>query len=103
MAKYVVSWRFRLGGTAQENHEDTKRLLDTFAKWAPPSDQDFQQFLGRIDGQGGFAVVETDNPASLGQGPGIFGPWLEYEVVPVLDIMDSVGITTAGSEFRESV
>ena len=41
MAKYVVSWKVRAGGTAQQNHDGGKKLLDTFAKWQIPTDQNF--------------------------------------------------------------
>ncbi len=103
MAKYVVSWKNRLGGTAQQNHDDAKTLLDAFAKWQPPADQTFLQFVARIDGQGGYAVVETDNPTSLADAPAKFSTWLEFEVAPVLDIADNVAVTAAGAEFRESI
>jgi len=103
MAKYVVSWKVRSGGTAQQNHEDGKKLLDTFAKWQIPADQNFLQFLARADGQGGYAVVETDNPASLADAPAKFSTWLEFDIDPVIDIMDNVAVIAAGAEFRESI
>jgi len=103
MAKFLVSWKVRSGGTAQQNHDDTKKLLDTFAKWQAPADQNFLQFLGRIDGEGGYAVVETDNPSGLADAPSKFGTWLEFEIVPVVDIMDDVAAIAAGIEFRESI
>ena len=103
MAKYVVSWKVRSGGTAQQNHDDGKKLLDTFAKWQIPGDQNFLQFLARVDGQGGYAVVETDNPASLADAPAKFSTWLEFDIDPVIDIMDNVAVIAAGAEFRESI
>ncbi len=103
MAKYVVRWKVRSGGTAQQNHDDGKKLLDTFAKWQIPADQNFLQFLARTDGQGGYAVVETDNPASLADAPAKFSTWLEFDIDPVIDIMDNVAVTAAGAEFRESI
>lgn len=103
MAKYLVSWKLRQGGTAQQNHDDTKGLLDAFAKWQIPSDQSFLQFLARVDGQGGYAVVETDNPTGLTDAPTKFGTWLEFDVTPVVDIMDNVVAVAAGAEFRESI
>ena len=103
MAKYVVSWKVRSGGTAQQNHDDGKKLLDTFAKWQIPADQNFLQFLARTDGQGGYAIVETDNPASLADAPAKFSTWLEFDIDPVIDIMDNVAVTAAGAEFRESI
>ncbi|HEV3309945.1 MAG TPA: DUF3303 family protein [Chloroflexota bacterium] len=103
MAKYLVSWKTRQEGTAQQNHDGGKRLLDTFAKWQIPADQNFLQFLARIDGQGGCAVVETDNPAGLSDAPSKFGPWLEFEITPMVDIMDNIAVIADGAEFRESI
>jgi len=103
MAKYLVSWVVRAKGSGQQNHDDGKRLLETFGKWQAPSDQNFLQFLGRIDGRGGYAVVETDNPAGLLDAPSKFSPWLEFDIQPVMDILDTVTQIAAGAEFRESV
>lgn len=103
MSKYVVSWKTRAGGTAQQNHDDGKKLLDTFAKWQAPADQTFLQFVARVDGQGGYAVIETDNPASLADAPAKFSTWLEFDIDPVIDIMDNVAVIAAGAEFRESI
>jgi hypothetical protein len=32
-----------------------------------------------------------------------FGPWFEFTVTPVMDIMDGVAILTEGVEFRRSI
>ncbi len=80
-----------------------KRNLDTFAKWQVPAGQNFLQFLGRVDNQGGYAVVETDDPASLADGPAKSGTWFEFEVIPVVDITDGVAQLAAAVEFRESI
>jgi hypothetical protein len=103
MAKYLVSWKARQGGTGQQNHDDVKKNLATFAKWQPPPGQNFLQFLARVDAQGGYAVVETDDQASLTDGPTKFGTWFEFEVIPVVDIGDGVTQLEAAIKFRESV
>jgi len=103
MAKYLLSWKVRAGGTAQQNHDDGKSLLEAFAKWQIPSDQSWLQFVARVDGEGGYAVIETDNQAGLMDGTSKFGTWLEFDLIPVIDIMDGVAALGAGTEFRESV
>jgi hypothetical protein len=103
MAKYVMSWKTRAGGSAQQNHDDGKSILTAFAKWQIPADQNYREFLTRIDGEGGFAVIETDDQAGLMDGVSKFLTWLEFDIVPVLDIMDGVATLAAGAEFRESV
>ncbi|MGO9560896.1 MAG: DUF3303 domain-containing protein [Acidimicrobiales bacterium] len=103
MAKYVLSWTLRQVGTAQQNHEDAKTLLAAFAKWQPPADQNWLQFLQRVDGRGGVAVLETDNPAGILGEVSKFETWNEFDLVPVIDITESIPLAAAGVEFRESV
>ena len=60
--KYVLGWTQRLEALPKENEESAKRALELFYKWQPPEGVTFHQFVGRLDGEGAFAVVETDNP-----------------------------------------
>jgi hypothetical protein len=98
--KYLVSWRTREGGSGTDNEASGARLLQVFSKWAPPDDATFHQFLARLDAAGGYAVVETDNPASVMDGPAKFAPWLDFTVVPVVDITEGVQVLSAAVEFR---
>jgi hypothetical protein len=63
----------------------------------------FLQFLGRIDGPGGFAVVETDDPARLAQTTAIFSAFFDMTVYPVLDIEEAARIGGEATEFRQTV
>jgi hypothetical protein len=101
--KYLVKWTARSGASAADNEAAVKRSLDVFGKWSPASDATFHQFLARLDGTGGYAVVETDNPASVAEGPAKFGPYFDFEVVPVLDITDGVQIINEAIQFRDAV
>jgi hypothetical protein len=101
--KYLVSWTARAGGSAKDNEAAVKRSLDVFGKWSPPADSTFHQFVARLDGTGGYAIVETDNPASVAEGPAKFGPYFEFDVVPVIDITEGVPIVNEGIEFRASI
>jgi len=75
-------------GTAKQNHDDGKSILEAFAKWQTPADQKWSEFLSRVDGEGGFAVIETANQSGLLDGVSKFVTWLEFDIVPVVDIMD---------------
>lgn len=80
------------------------RVLDVYGKWSVPSDATMHQFLLRLDGEGGFAVMETDNPASVADAPYKFGPYFESRVYPpVVDVGEGVSIVSQGIEFRKSV
>lgn len=100
--KFVVSMNFLRNGSAAENKATQKELLDLYSKWKPPAGTTFHQFLGRIDGGGTFAVVETDNPADMMDTTSKFGAFVEYQVYPCVEIADAVQAAQAAQEFLNS-
>ena len=74
-----------------------------FSKWSPPEGLTFHQFLARLDTGGGYAVVETDDAKLLADGPAKFAPWFDFEIVPVVDIMEIVPLAQDAIAFWESV
>jgi Protein of unknown function (DUF3303) len=98
--KYVVSWTFRLNGSATENEASIRRALELYAKWTPPASTTYHQFVGRLDGMGGFAIVESDNPIDLAVDSGKFGFFLDYQLYPVVEIAESMQAIQQGVEFR---
>lgn len=101
--KYVMTWTPRLGGSAADNEAAARRGLELFSKWQQPSSTTFHQFVSRVDGAGGFAVVETDDPADLLDGTSKFAPLNEFQLYPVVDMADWVRAAQEGVEFRESI
>jgi uncharacterized protein DUF3303 len=101
--KYVMTWTPRLSGSAEDNEAAARRGLELFSKWQQPAGATFHQFVARVDGTGGFAVVETDNPADLLDGTGKFAPLNEFQLYPVVEIADWVRSAQEGVEFRESI
>jgi hypothetical protein len=97
--KYVVSWESR----QSVSEGDQARGLQVFSKWSPSEGATFHQFLGRVDARGGFAVVETDDPALIAKDMAIFSAFFEMSVYPVLEIADIAGIAGEAVEFRGSV
>lgn len=97
--KYVVQWKVR-----QNADEETQaRSLQVFSKWTPPEEVTFHEFVGRVDGQGGFAVVETDDVAALARINGIFGAYFDISMHPVLEIQEAAQLLGEGVEFRATV
>jgi hypothetical protein len=101
--KYVVAWKPRFGGSAAENEAAAARVLEVFSKWTPSSDVTIHQFVARIDGDGGFAVTEGDDPASVARDIFKFAPFLEYTIYPVLDIGEAAGLLAEAGEWRKSI
>lgn len=96
--KYVVAWETR--ETVSEELQE--RGLQVFGSWQPDEKADFQQFLGRVDGRGGFAVVETDDPTTIARDMAIFGPFFKFSVIPVLDIQETAQLGMEAIQFRRS-
>jgi hypothetical protein len=101
--KFVLAWTTRVGGSGAELEAGTARVLELFSNWAPHTGETIHQFVGRADGNGGFAVVETDNLAGLALDNAKFLPYLEFSVHPVLDIQETAAILAEAAEFRKSV
>ncbi|HXV93032.1 MAG TPA: DUF3303 family protein [Pseudonocardia sp.] len=99
--KYVVAWTVRASGSGQENEEATKRMLGMLGKWSPGAT--VHQFVNRVDGGGGFAVEETDDPAVIARDVAVWSPYLDITVHPVIDVEQSAAILQEGVDFRESV
>ena len=97
--KYVVSWETRQNAT----EEMVARGLQVFSKWTPSPQSTFHEFVGRVDGRGGFAVVETDDPELVARDMSIFGAWFDMSVYPVLEIADTARIAGDAVEFRNSI
>jgi hypothetical protein len=96
--KYVVSWETR----ANASEEDQARSLQVFGKWSPAEGTNFVQFLGRVDGRGGFAVVETDDVTLIARDMAVFGAFFDMSVYPVLDVQQTAQIVGHAIQFRQS-
>lgn len=99
--KYVLEWTYRVGGSAQENHASIKRALEMFNKWSPSTT--VHQFVARVDGRGGFTVIETDDPTAMAQDCALFLPVLEYSAHPVIEVNQHAAALAAAVDFNESV
>ena len=97
--KYVVAWESR----QNTSEEQQARGLQVFSKWAPAPNVTFHQMVGRVDGRGGFAVVETDDVAAVTRDMSIFSAFFDMSVYPVLEIGDIAQIAGDALEFRASV
>ena len=98
--KYLVTWRERPGGSAADYEQAQTRVLDIFAKWEMPKNLIFHQFLVRVGEFGGYAVVETDEPADLQRLSTAFAVF-QFRVEPVLDVLDAVAAESEAIAWRD--
>jgi hypothetical protein len=101
--KYVTTWKLRFGGSAADNEAAAARVLELYSKWTPSSDVLIHQFVLRVDGEGGFLVSESDDPASAAREIAKFSPFLEYTVYPVLDVAEGAAVAAEAVEWRKSI
>jgi hypothetical protein len=97
--KYVISWVAK----PTMGEAEGARSLQVFSKWAPSEKVTFEQFLGRADARGGFAVVTTDDIKAIAHDMAIFGTWFDMEVVPVIEVGDLMTASGEALEFMASI
>ena len=95
--KYLVSWTAR----ADVSFDDARKSLEVFSKWSPAEGATFSEFLSRLDGRGGYAVVTTDDPTSVLRDASIFSAWFDFDVTPVSDILEAVQAQQAALDFLD--
>jgi hypothetical protein len=103
MAQYVVQWVAKSGASAADNEDAAKRGLQLFSKWTPHPAANFKAMVATLDGRGGYAFVETDDVAAIAEGPLKFGTLFDFTVIPVVDMLEGVGMMTEAIEFRDSI
>jgi len=101
--KYAMTWTSRLGASGKDNEEAVRRGLELFSKWQPPAGTTFHQFVGRLDGEGGYAIVETDNPTELLTETLKFAPFNSFQIHPVVDMDQWAQAAQQGIDFRSSI
>ena len=101
--KFLVSFMAHEGGTSAERIESSKRLLEVYSKWVPPQSQKFEAFVNRVDGTGGYALIETDDAEGLLLSSDEFSPWLKFDVVPVMDVGEAVAVGARAMDFLDSI
>jgi hypothetical protein len=86
--KFVIAWTNR-----DKSAEAQKAVLQAFEAWTPPPG--ITEFVANADGSGGGLVIEADDIKVLAEAIAPFTQWLDYKIVPVLDIADAVNIIKA--------
>lgn len=97
--KYVISWNIRESMSV----DDAKRAMSVFTKWQPQQSVTFHQFVQRVDGTGGYAIVETENGAALLRDALTFATWFEFSATPVIDMLEGAAVQQEVIDLLESI
>jgi hypothetical protein len=94
--KYVVAWELR----PNYSEDLDERSLEVFGRWSPAEGSNFLEFVARVDGRGGFAVIETDDVTLIARDVAVFNAFFDFNVYPVMDARESAQIAGEAIEFR---
>lgn len=87
--KFVITWTARAGGSAADRRKSAADALKLLGSWQPSESAEIKEWLNRVDGNGGFAVVETDDAGEMLQDLAVWTSFFEYQIYPVLDVGDA--------------
>lgn len=90
------TYRFRAG-------VDQRIGLKRFQAWQPPAGFTFQGHWATADGGGGMFIAEAESAAVALEATAAFADMVEFNVVPVLDIMEAVPINARVFDWIDSV
>ena len=99
--KFVITYTFRDGGSLVEREAAEKRGLQLLGKWQPSIE--FSEWVDRLDGQGGFVVCKSDDPATIMKDIAVWAPMFNFELFPVLDVLEATPLQQEAMEFRDSI
>ncbi len=93
-----------LGGTYKFRPGADQRVgLKRFQAWTPPAGFTFQGHWAAADSMGGMFIAEAESAAVAFEATSAFGDLIEFHLVPVLDIMESVPISARVLGWIDSV
>ena len=101
--KFVLTYTLRSGGSVADNVAAGEAAQKLLGSWTPSPQATLHQWVQRCDGNGGFAVLDTDNAAELYKDLATWSPWLDFQAYPVLDILEAVPLTGEALSIARSV
>ena len=101
--KFVITYTQRSGGTAAENVAAAEAGQKLLSNWQPNPTGTILQWVQRCDGNGGFAVTEGEEAGPMLKDLSTWSPWFEFQVYPVVDILEASPITDEALSIAKSV
>jgi Protein of unknown function (DUF3303) len=101
--KFVLAFTVASGGSEVERFEAGKRAQALLSKWQPSQAANIREWVTRCDGNGGFAMLETDSATELLKDLTTWSSFLDFSLYPVVDIGEATEITNQAIAARESV
>jgi hypothetical protein len=99
--KYVMTWKRKRHGAAAEHAAAEARVLELIRGWRKPEAVVVHQFVLRSGDSGGYAVVETDDPAVVREAVEVLSGF-NFHVDPVVDIDVALAGKGVAIEWRDA-
>jgi len=96
---FASIYTYRAGTT----EATSKRLTTLFMNWQPPKGYTIKVHYSFADGSGGMTLVETDSESAMYEANLPWLPFIEFRVVPIIEIDKAVPLGLAAIAWRESV
>lgn len=101
--KYVLEYKIRAAGlTHDQNFSGSEGLLNAFGKWKPEDGLTVHAFVSNLAGNGGYVLVEASDPKVIVAFVSKYNFWNDVNVVPVVDVGESVPIAVASLAWARS-
>ena len=101
--KYMIEYTIRAAGlTYDESFAGTEALLNAFGKWKPEDGLTVQAFVSNLAGDGGYVLAEASDPKVIVAFVSKFNFWNDINVLPVVDVGESVPIGAASVAWARS-
>ena len=103
--KYVLEYTVRTAGLSfDQNFAGSQTLLSAFSKWSPEQEKGLtiHAFVANLAGQGGYVLVEANDPKIITAFVSKYNFWNDINVVPVVDISESVPINASSLAWAQN-
>ena len=100
--KYMLEYKIRTTGTYDENFAGSEALLNAFGKWKPEDGLTVHAFVSNLAGSGGYVLAEASDPKVIVAFVSKYNFWNDVNVVPVVDVGESVPIAAASLAWARS-
>jgi hypothetical protein len=97
---FQLTWTRRDSGASEEADQ---RLQAIFQKFTPPKNLTIHSWLDRVDGMGGFALVEGEIAEDVPAAVLVFSPYYEFQFYPVIQHADWVAALGEAATFRQEL
>lgn len=101
--RYVLTFTPQTGGSEQERLESQRRAQQLISKFEPSQSVTIHQWVTRVDGDGGFAFVETGDEQALLRDLTLWGSLVQFRLYPVIDMQEATPIITQALDQREQL